>query len=88
MPCMRDVLTCVKVHTNPPSGGDTLWASAYEVYSRLSPDFAAFLEKKEALHEASFFRQAAQAFGIELRTGERGSPLNKGEEPFLTESLA
>ncbi|WVQ82460.1 hypothetical protein IAT38_004589 [Cryptococcus sp. DSM 104549] len=68
----------LKVHTNPPSGGDTLWASAYEAYSRLSPDFAKLLEGKKAFHTASIFSDAAKAFGIELRTGQRGSPLNSG----------
>ncbi|WVQ92502.1 hypothetical protein IAS59_006313 [Cryptococcus gattii] len=68
----------LKVHTAPPSGGDTIWASAYEAYSRLSPDFAKFLEGKEAFHEATFFSKAAEQYGIELRTGQRGSPLNDG----------
>ncbi|OWZ68695.1 hypothetical protein AYX14_05419 [Cryptococcus neoformans] len=68
----------LKVHTLPPSGGDTIWASAYEAYSRLSPDFAKFLEGKEAFHEATFFSKAAEQYGIELRTGKRGSPLNEG----------
>nr|KIR45793.1 taurine catabolism dioxygenase TauD [Cryptococcus bacillisporus CA1280] len=57
---------------------DTIWASAYETYSRLSPDFAKFLEGKEAFHEATFFSKAAEQYGIELRTGLRGSPLNEG----------
>nr|KIR84851.1 taurine catabolism dioxygenase TauD [Cryptococcus tetragattii IND107] len=57
---------------------DTIWASAYEAYSRLSPDFAKFLEGKEAFHEATFFSKAAEQYGIELRTGQRGSPLNEG----------
>jgi hypothetical protein len=25
----------LKIHTLPPTGGDTLWASAYEVYDKL-----------------------------------------------------
>jgi alpha-ketoglutarate-dependent taurine dioxygenase len=69
----------LKVHTNPPSGGDTLWASAYEPYSRLSREFSHFLEGREAYHEASFFNEAAKAYRVNLRTGQRGSPLNKGE---------
>ncbi|WWC66111.1 uncharacterized protein I206_100011 [Kwoniella pini CBS 10737] len=69
----------LKVHTNPPSGGDTIWGSAYEAYSRLSPDLAKFLEGKEAYHEAGFFKAAVQEYGHELRTEERGSPLNKGD---------
>ncbi|ORX34071.1 putative TfdA family taurine dioxygenase [Kockovaella imperatae] len=69
----------LKIHTNPDAGGgDTLWASGYEVYSRLSPPFAKYLEGLEALHEASFFKDAAKNYGIDLREGERGSPANKG----------
>ncbi|WVQ82461.1 hypothetical protein IAT38_004590 [Cryptococcus sp. DSM 104549] len=68
----------LKLHTVPPSGGDTVWASAYEAYSRLSPDLAKFLEGKKAYHEAGFFNAAAKSYGIELRTDARGSPLNQG----------
>ncbi|ODN74522.1 hypothetical protein, variant 2 [Cryptococcus amylolentus CBS 6039] len=68
----------LKLHTIPESGGDTVWASAYEAYSRISPELAKFLEGKEAFHEAGFFRKAAEQYGIELRTGQRGSPLNQG----------
>jgi alpha-ketoglutarate-dependent taurine dioxygenase len=68
------------VHTAPPSGGDTLWASGYEVYSRLSPTLREFLEGKEALHEAKFFHAAAKAYGHEIRTGERGNPDNTGDQ--------
>ncbi|WVQ75578.1 hypothetical protein IAR50_005205 [Cryptococcus sp. DSM 104548] len=68
----------LKLQTIPQTGGDTVWASAYEAYSRLSPELAKFLEGKEAFHEAGFFRKAAEQYGIELRTGERGSPLNQG----------
>ncbi|OKP06971.1 Alpha-ketoglutarate-dependent taurine dioxygenase [Penicillium subrubescens] len=34
----------LKIHELPSTGGDTLWASGYEVYDRLSPAFAIFLE--------------------------------------------
>ena len=69
----------LKVHTSPDAGGDTLWASGYEVYSRLSPALREFLEGKEALHEANFFKRAAEANAHDLRTGERGHPDNQGE---------
>ncbi|TYJ58195.1 hypothetical protein B9479_001019 [Cryptococcus floricola] len=68
----------LKIHTAPENGGDTLWASAYEAYSRLSPEFAKFLEGKEAFHEATSFNKYAEAAGITLRTDVRGSPLNNG----------
>lgn len=41
---------------------------------------ASFLEGLTATHDASFFHDEARRLGNPLRTGERGSPLNKGEE--------
>jgi alpha-ketoglutarate-dependent taurine dioxygenase len=70
----------LKIHTLPPTGGDTLWASAYEVYDRLSPAMATFLEGLTATHDASFFHDEARRLGNPLRKGVRGSPLNVGEE--------
>ncbi|KAI0683840.1 alpha-ketoglutarate-dependent taurine dioxygenase [Cytidiella melzeri] len=74
----------LKVHTLPSvnghvTGGDTLWASGYEVYDRLSPSFAKYLETLEAVHEARFFNQIAKSLGNKLRDGERGSPGNVGD---------
>ena len=57
-----------------------LWASGYEIYDRLSPSMATFLEGLTATHDASFFHDEARRLGNPLRTGERGSPLNKGED--------
>ncbi|KAJ6440608.1 3-ketoacyl-CoA thiolase [Purpureocillium lavendulum] len=68
----------LKIHTLPPSGGDTLWASGYEVYDRLSAPMKTFLEGLTATHDASFFHDEAARLGNPLRQGERGSPLNKG----------
>lgn len=70
----------LKVHTSPETGGDTLWASAYEAYSRLSPTFREFLEGKKAVHEAKFFERVAQARGHTLRDEVRGHPANAGAE--------
>ncbi|KAI5119248.1 hypothetical protein M0805_008799 [Coniferiporia weirii] len=74
----------LKIHTLPTvdghvTGGDTLWASGYEVYDRLSPSFAKYLETLEAVHEGRFFNAVASALGNKLRTGERGSPGNVGD---------
>ncbi|KAF9506969.1 hypothetical protein BS47DRAFT_1374009 [Hydnum rufescens UP504] len=65
----------LKIHTIPTingcvTGGDTLWASGYEVYDRLSPSFAAY---------SKVFQTMAKALGIELRSGIRGSPHNFGD---------
>ncbi|GFF31401.1 putative alpha-ketoglutarate-dependent sulfonate dioxygenase [Aspergillus udagawae] len=70
----------LKIHTLPPTGGDTLWASGYEVYDRLSPAIASLLEGLTATHDASFFHDEARRLGNPLRKGVRGSPLNVGEE--------
>ncbi|CAI7648931.1 unnamed protein product [Penicillium discolor] len=70
----------LKIHTLPETGGDTLWASGYEVYDRLSPEMARFLEGLTATHDATFFHDEARRLGNPLRKGIRGSPLNQGEE--------
>ncbi|KAJ1704816.1 TfdA family taurine dioxygenase, partial [Aspergillus flavus] len=70
----------LKIHTLPETGGDTLWASGYEIYDRLSPQMAEFLEGLTATHDATFFHDEARRLGNPLRKGVRGSPLNHGEE--------
>ncbi|GAB1217982.1 hypothetical protein ATERTT37_007225 [Aspergillus terreus] len=70
----------LKIHTLPETGGDTLWASGYEIYDRLSPQMAEFLEGLTATHDASFFHDEARRLGNPLRKGVRGSPLNHGED--------
>lgn len=67
----------LKLHTLPESGGDTLWASGYEVYDRLSPPFQKFLEGLTAYHSGDQFIRLAEALQKELRS-ERGSPENIG----------
>jgi sulfonate dioxygenase len=42
--------TLFKVLTTPEVGGDTLWASAYEAFDRLTPAFQRFVEGLVALH--------------------------------------
>ena len=68
----------LKLHTNPTTGGDTLWASAYEAYSRLSKPVAKMLEGLEAVHDASWYKNNMDAHGMKFRDGVRGNPLNKG----------
>ena len=70
----------LKIHTLPPTGGDTMWASGYEIYDRLSPPMQKFLEGLTATHDAKFFLEEAERLGNPVRKGIRGNPLNQGEE--------
>ena len=69
----------LKIHTLPPTGGDTLWASGYEIYDRLSPAMQTFLEGLTATHDAKFFLEEAERLGNPVRKGIRGHPLNQGD---------
>ncbi|KAK1926878.1 putative taurine dioxygenase [Papiliotrema laurentii] len=62
----------------PAVGGDTLWASAYEAYDRLSPAYKKFLEGLTATHIGSHFLELAKRSGAEVRE-PRGSPDNVGQ---------
>ncbi|KAI9148101.1 putative alpha-ketoglutarate-dependent sulfonate dioxygenase [Paramyrothecium foliicola] len=70
----------LKIHTLPATGGDTLWASGYEIYDRLSPPIRTLLEGLTATHDANFFHDEARRLGNPLRKDQRGSPLNQGED--------
>ncbi|KAL1845144.1 hypothetical protein VTK73DRAFT_1035 [Phialemonium thermophilum] len=70
----------LKIHTLPPTGGDTLWASGYEIYDKLSPSMRAYLETLTATHDARFFLEEAERLGNPIRKGIRGSPLNHGDQ--------
>ncbi|GBE89165.1 Putative alpha-ketoglutarate-dependent sulfonate [Sparassis crispa] len=69
----------LKIHTLPKVGGDTLWASGYEAYDRLSPAYQKFLEGLTAVHNADFFVEIAKASGIPVQD-PRGSPDNTGSD--------
>lgn len=68
----------LKIHTLPKdgSGGDTLWASGYEAYDRLSPAWQEFAESLTATHHQPNFVRVQNDFGAELIATERGSPEN------------
>ncbi|KAJ7582055.1 taurine catabolism dioxygenase TauD TfdA [Mycena floridula] len=69
----------LKMHTVPKVGGDTLWASGYEAYDRLSPTFARFLEGLTAVHSAEYFVSMAAQMGLPIQDN-RGSPKNRGTD--------
>ena len=68
----------LKMHTLPKTGGDTLWASGYEAYDRLSLPFRTFLEGLTAIHSAQRFDTVAKRHGMTVRTEPRGAPDNVG----------
>ncbi|KAI8618064.1 hypothetical protein BC830DRAFT_1216883 [Chytriomyces sp. MP71] len=62
----------------PESGGDTVFASAYEVYERLSPAFQRFLEDLTATHTGDGFLGLAAEGLTKIVPGPRGAPDNVG----------
>ncbi|RAK74613.1 TauD/TfdA dioxygenase family protein [Aspergillus fijiensis CBS 313.89] len=73
--------TSLRLTQLPRTGGDTLWASGYEIYDRLSPKYRAFLEGLTATFSGDGFLKAAERNPEEVRiyTEARGSPLNVGK---------
>ncbi|ODN76600.1 hypothetical protein L202_05257 [Cryptococcus amylolentus CBS 6039] len=68
----------LQIRELPPVGGDTLWASAYEAYDRLSPAYQTFLEGLTATHVGQQFIDLAKKAGTPLRE-PRGAPENVGQ---------
>ncbi|WVQ83416.1 hypothetical protein IAT38_005557 [Cryptococcus sp. DSM 104549] len=66
------------IRESPSTGGDTLWASAYEAYDRLSPAYKSLLEGLTATHTGQGFIEIARRTGATFREN-RGSPENIGQ---------
>ncbi|KAL1979750.1 hypothetical protein VTN96DRAFT_5226 [Rasamsonia emersonii] len=64
----------------PKTGGDTLWASGYEVYDRISKPYQKFLEGLTATFAQPAFNQSAKENEFQLYTAPRGAPENVGDE--------
>jgi alpha-ketoglutarate-dependent taurine dioxygenase len=60
------------------AGGDTLWASGYEAFDRLSPAYQRLAEGLTATHHQPEFNQIAKQHGEELIDDARGAPENVG----------
>ncbi|KAI1363076.1 TauD-domain-containing protein [Xylaria arbuscula] len=63
----------------PTTGGDTLWASGYEVYDRISRPVQKLLEGLTSYCAQPAFNESAAFNGFELFAGPRGAPENVGE---------
>ena len=59
---------------------DTLWASGYELYDRISTPYQKFLDTLTATYAQPIFNQTAQKNNFKLHTAPRGSPHNIGED--------
>lgn len=70
----------LRLVTLPKTGGDTLWASGYEIYDRISTPYQKFLEGLTTTFSQPGFIEAAERGGFKIYEGERGSPLNVGKE--------
>ncbi|KAL2006250.1 hypothetical protein VTN00DRAFT_9904 [Thermoascus crustaceus] len=70
--------TGFKMIKTPKSGGDTVWASAYEAYDRLSEPWQKFAETLTASHGDPTFCSYLESKGLKFRSEERGSPENVG----------
>ncbi|KUI63736.1 hypothetical protein VM1G_10504 [Cytospora mali] len=72
--------TSLRLVELPETGGDTLWASGYDIYDRISEPYQKFLESLTVTFEQSRFRQVAERGGFELYDKPRGAPENVGKE--------
>jgi len=76
IPADYSILT---LHTLPPTGGDTLWGSGYDLYDRLSPTWQKFVDGLTATYAQPGFLKSANEHGFKLHTEARGAPENVGE---------
>ncbi|KAL2796197.1 hypothetical protein BJX66DRAFT_324149 [Aspergillus keveii] len=63
----------------PKVGGDTLWASGYEAYDKLSKPYQDFLDTLTATYAQPRFNQVADQNNFSIHPGPRGAPENVGE---------
>ncbi|KAJ5332213.1 Taurine catabolism dioxygenase TauD/TfdA [Penicillium brevicompactum] len=72
--------TLLRLTELPRTGGDTLWASGYEVYDRISEPYQKFLETLTATYAQPRFNEVAKNNDFKIHPGPRGAPENVGEE--------
>lgn len=70
--------TSLRVLKLPETGGDTLWASGYELYNRLSAPYREFVDGLTVTCRADCVLMAIRNRGEKIEEGERGNPLNVG----------
>jgi alpha-ketoglutarate-dependent taurine dioxygenase len=70
----------LRLEVLPKTGGDTLWASGYEIYDRISAPYQKFLEGLTTTFAQPGFIAAAERGGFQIYDKPRGSPENVGKE--------
>ncbi|KAI1103150.1 TauD-domain-containing protein [Jackrogersella minutella] len=63
----------------PKTGGDTLWASGYELYDRISKPLRGFLDSLTAYYAQPAFNETADRNNFKIYSAPRGAPENIGE---------
>lgn len=69
----------LKIIDTPPTGGDTLWASGYSLYDKLSPLYQKFLETLTGTYSQPGFKRVVDG-QYEFYTQSRGAQENIGDE--------
>ncbi|KAK7926519.1 taurine catabolism dioxygenase [Apiospora marii] len=76
-PCDYSVL---RMEISPPTGGDTMFCSGYEIYDRISTPYQKFFETLSITCSQASYQLVAEKLGFKMFEGPRGSPLNVGSE--------
>lgn len=70
----------LRLEVLPKTGGDTLWASGYEIYDRISKPYQKFLEGLTTTFGQPGFIAAAERGNFQIYDKPRGAPENVGKE--------
>jgi alpha-ketoglutarate-dependent taurine dioxygenase len=78
--------TSLRLTKLPKTGGDTVWASGYEIYDRFSPAYQKFFEGLTATFDGDGYNKMAEADpeNVKVYTEPRGSPQNVGNNFIWT----
>lgn len=76
--------TSLRLTQLPSTGGDTLWASGYDIYDYFSPAYRKFFDGLTATFIGEGFLNAVAEGRTTLYTKSRGSPENVGGELSAT----
>ncbi|KAH7403078.1 taurine dioxygenase family protein [Cadophora sp. MPI-SDFR-AT-0126] len=72
--------TSLRIVQLPENGGDTLWASGYDIYDRFSAPYQRLFDSLTATYSGDGFLKAVASGRAKLYSQARGSPLNTGSQ--------